>query len=459
MNNPFNLASFRLIFIYTMLLGLSVGLVLMFLFFTTARDIELEADQKIVEKVEDLTNIYLRYREQGLLNYIRSETSRATLDIYRLYDSQNNYIAGNIKSEPKVVKVNNDGWIEFEYQVNENGIEKVHYGRGRNFITPRRNLRLIIGRVVNDEKILKERFLYSSLWSILIIIFLGISGGYILSRNFLKRISDINKTSKKIMDGNLKERLPATKGKDELNQLSSNLNEMLDRLDSLMTNMKEVSDNIAHDLRTPLNRIRTNLEVTLMSNPDIDQYKKSFEDALVETDNLIKTFNSILSISKVESGTSDLEINPVSLKELILNMHELYEPIAESGGIKLNYEVNEDIIINGNYNLLSQALANLIENAINYGCSNDNPTINVGTKQTENLLSLWVSDNGTGIKDVDKDKVLERFVRLDSSRSLRGSGLGLNLVSSAVKFHEGALKLINAKPSGLIVLVEIPLDS
>ena len=459
MNNPFNLASFRLIFTYTMLLGLSIGLVLMFLYYTTARDIELEADQKIIEKVEDLNNIYLRYREQGLLNYIRSETSRATLDIYRLYDSQNNYIAGNIKSEPNDVKVNDDGWIEFAYQVNENGVEKVHYGRGRNFITPRRNLRLIVGRVVNDEKILKERFLYSSLWSIIIIIFLGIFGGYILSRNFLKRISDINKTSKKIMDGNLKERLPTTKGKDELNQLSSNLNEMLDRLDSLMTNMKEASDNVAHDLRTPLNRIRTNLEVTLMSNPDIDQYKKSFEDALVETDNLIKTFNSILSISKVESGTSDLDRNPVSLKELILNMHELYEPIAESDGIKLNYEVNEDIIINGNYNLLSQALANLIENAINYGCSNNNPAINVGAKQNENLLSLWVSDNGIGIRDADKDKVLERFVRLDSSRSLKGSGLGLNLVSSAVKFHEGALKLINAKPSGLIILIEIPLDS
>ena len=204
-NNPFNFVSFRLIFIYTVLLGLSVSLVLMFLYFTTARDIELEADQKIIKKVEDLNNIYLRFREQGLFNYIRRETSRATLDIYRLYDSDDNYLAGNILTELEDIKNNDDGWLEFSYKVNENGKDRIFYGRGRELITPRQNFRLIVGRVVNDEKVLKERFFYSSLWSILLILFLGVFGGYFLSRNFLKRISDINRTSKKIMDGNLKE--------------------------------------------------------------------------------------------------------------------------------------------------------------------------------------------------------------------------------------------------------------
>ena len=236
-NNPFNFVSFRLIFIYTVLLGLSVSLVLMFLYFTTARDIELEADQKIIKKVEDLNNNYLRFREQGLFNYIRRETSRATLDIYRLYDSDDNYLAGNILTELEDIKNNDDGWLEFSYKVSENGKDKIFYGRGRELITPRQNFRLIVGRVVNDEKVLKERFFYSSLCSILLILFLGVFGGYFLSRNFLKRISDINRTSKKIMDGNLKERLPISRGKDELNELSSNLNDMLDRLDSLMSNM------------------------------------------------------------------------------------------------------------------------------------------------------------------------------------------------------------------------------
>ena len=286
--------------------------------------------------------------------------------------------------------------------------------------------------------------------------FLGVFGGYFLSRNFLKRISDINRTSKKIMDGNLKERLPISRGKDELNELSSNLNDMLDRLDSLMSNMKEVTDNVAHDLRTPLNRIRTNLEITLMSNPNLEEYKKSFEEAINETDNLIKTFNSILSISKVESGASDLDKSELNLKELIINMHDLYEPITEGSGIKLNYEITENIVIKGNYNLLSQSLANLIENAVNYGSTNIDPTINVGAKQTDDKISLWVSDNGVGINDQDKEKVVERFVRLDTSRSLKGSGLGLNLVKSAVRFHEGKFQLIDAKPSGLIVLIELP---
>ena len=455
-NNPFNFVSFRLIFIYTVLLGLSVSLVLMFLYFTTARDIELEADQKIIKKVEDLNNIYLRFREQGLFNYIRRETSRATLDIYRLYDSDNNYLAGNILTELEDIKNNDDGWLEFSYKVTENGKDRIFYGRGRELITPRQNFRLIVGRVVNDEKVLKERFFYSSLWSILLIFFLGVFGGYFLSRNFLKRISDINRTSKKIMNGNLKERLPISRGKDELNELSSNLNDMLDRLDSLMSNMKEVTDNVAHDLRTPLNRIRTNLEITLMSNPNVEEYKKSFEEAINETDNLIKTFNSILSISKVESGASDLDKIELNLKELIINMYDLYEPITEGSGIKLNYEVSENIVFKGNYNLLSQSLANLIENAVNYGSTNLDPTINVGAKQTDDKISLWVSDNGVGINDQDKEKVVERFVRLDTSRSLKGSGLGLNLVKSVVRFHEGKFQLIDAKPSGLIVLIELP---
>ena len=137
-------------------------------------------------------------------------------------------------------------------------------------------------------------------------------------------------------------------------------------------------------------------------------------------------------------------------------MFDLYEPITDSKGIILKQDANEEVKIEGNNNLLSQAVANLIENSINYGSSNESPKITIGAKNNKESISLWVSDNGIGIKEEDKQKVLERFVRLDSSRSLKGSGLGLNLVNSATKFHNGIIKLLDAKPSGLIVLIEIP---
>ena len=153
-----------------MLLSISVGLILAFLYFTSARDIEIEADQKIIKKVEDLNNVYLRYRGNGLISYIRRETSRPSLDIYRLYDANNNVLAGNV-TEPNEIKVNDDGWIEFTYQINVNGEEEIYYGRGRDLVTPVENYRLLVGRVVNNEIKLKERFFYSSLWSIILIIY------------------------------------------------------------------------------------------------------------------------------------------------------------------------------------------------------------------------------------------------------------------------------------------------
>ena len=158
----------------------------------------------------------------------------------------------------------------------------------------------------------------------------------------------------------------------------------------------------------------------------------------------------------MESGASDLDKSVININDLIMNLFDLYEPITDAKGIILNHDVDEEIKIEANNNLLSQAIANLIENSINYGASNDAPAITIGAKKNKESVSLWVSDNGVGIQENDKKKVLERFVRLDSSRSLKGSGLGLNLVNSAAKFHNGSLKLFDAKPSGLIVLIEIP---
>jgi hypothetical protein len=327
--------------------------------------------------------------------------------------------------------------------------------RGKEFIVLN-SYNLIIGRDVSNEVYLKERFLNTIISATFLILILGLIGGYVLSRNVLSRISAINKTSIEIMEGDLLQRLPTGSTNDELNELSINLNTMLDRLNKLMTGMKDVSDNIAHDLRTPLNKIRTNLEVTLMSNPSSKNYKDSIEEVIKDIDVVINTFNSLLAISRVESGSLGLDKEKININILIQNAIGLWEPLAEERDITLINQSDEEIFINGNKNLLSQAVSNLIDNAIKYGPEKNK--INIGAKIDKRDLILWVSDSGPGIPDEDKNRVLDRFTRLDASRSAQGTGLGLSLVASSVRFHKGKIILLDSKPKGLIVRIELPSD-
>ena len=249
-------------------------------------------------------------------------------------------------------------------------------------------------------------------------------------------------------------RLPTSSNNDELNQLSLNLNNMLDRLNRLMVGMKDVSDNIAHDLRTPLNKIRTNLEVTLMSNPNTESYRETIKEVIDDVDQVINTFNSLLAISRVDSGSVSLKREKINIKNLIEDIIDLWEPLAEEKGVTLNNECDADMYLEGNKNLLSQAISNLIDNSIKYG--NDKNTVNIGSKDNKDNIVIWVSDKGPGIQDSDKEKVLDRFTRLDTSRNTSGTGLGLSLVASMIKFHKGDLELLDAKPKGLIVKLQIP---
>ena len=256
------------------------------------------------------------------------------------------------------------------------------------------------------------------------------------------------------MDGDLSQRLPVGSINDELNQLSINLNMMLDRLNKLMIGMKDVSDNIAHDLRTPLNKIRTNLEVTLMSNPTSENYKNTIQEVIQDIDVVINTFNSLLAISRVESGSLSLDKEKIDINNLIENVVDLWEPLAEEREIVLTNQIEQNIELDGNMNLLSQAISNLIDNAIKYGPNGNR--INVGAKLEKDHAVLWVSDNGPGIPESDKERVLERFTRLDTSRNTQGTGLGLSLVSSSIKFHNGKISLLDSNPNGLIVKLELP---
>ena len=458
MNNLFRLTSFRLIIIYTLLFALSIGFVAFYLYWSTSRDFQIKVDDEIIKESIRLDQVYKRYKEVGLIRVIQDLSKTPNPNLYILRDSNNKFIAGNFSDTDSLwnLKRLDNRVVLFSYDKKNNNGEVIrkYFFRGKEFIV-RNKYNLIVARDVSYENYLKERFFNTIISTSLLILLLGLLGGYVLSRNFLNRISAINKTSLEIMDGDLSMRLPTFSNNDELNQLSLNLNSMLDRLNKLMKGMKDVSDNIAHDLRTPLNKIRTNLEVTLMSNPESDSYRETLKEVINDVDGVINTFNSLLAISRVDSGSVSLEKEKINVNNLIEDIVDLWEPLAEERGIVLKNECETNIYLNGNKNLLSQAISNLIDNAIKYG--SDKNIINVGSSHNKDSIILWVSDRGPGILEKDKEKVLNRFTRLDSSRNTLGTGLGLSLVSSMIKFHKGSIELLDAKPKGLIVKLKIPI--
>ncbi len=417
----------------------------------------MKVDNEIIQESTRLSQVYKRYKEVGLIREIQYLSKTPNPNLYILRDSNNKFIAGNFSDTDSLwnLKRLDEGGVLFSFEKkNNNGeIIRKYYFRGKEFIV-RKKYNLIVARDVSYENYLKDRFFNTILSTSLLVIFLGLLGGYVLSRNFLNRISAINKTSLEIMDGDLSMRLPTSSNNDELNQLSLNLNNMLDRLSKLMIGMKDVSDNIAHDLRTPLNKIRTNLEVTLMSNPGSESYRETIKEVIEDVDGVINTFNSLLAISRVESGSVSLKKEKINIKNLIEDIIDLWEPLAEEKGVVLNNKCETDIYFNGNKNLLSQAISNLIDNSIKYG--KEKNIINIGSNLSKENIIIWVSDTGPGIQDDDKEKVLDRFTRLDTSRNTSGTGLGLSLVNSMIKFHKGKIELLDAKPKGLIVKLQIP---
>jgi len=453
----FRLTSFRIIFIYIILLTLSIGLVAFYLYWSTSRDFQMKVDNEIIQESTRLSQVYKRYKEVGLIREIQYLSKTPNPNLYILRDSNNKFIAGNFSDTDSLwnLKRLDEGGVLFSFKKKNNSgeITRKYYFRGKEFIV-RNKYNLIVARDVSYENYLKDRFFNTILSTSLLIISLGLLGGYVLSRNFLNRISAINKTSIEIMDGDLSMRLPTSSNNDELNQLSLNLNNMLDRLNKLMIGMKDVSDNIAHDLRTPLNKIRTNLEVTLMSSPDSESYRETIKEVIEDVDGVINTFNSLLAISRVESGSVSLKKEKINIKDLIEDIVDLWEPLAEEKGVVLNNECENDIYFNGNKNLLSQAISNLIDNSIKYG--KEENTVNLGSNLSKESIVIWVSDTGPGIRNEDKEKVLDRFTRLDTSRNTSGTGLGLSLVNSMIKFHKGKIELLDAKPRGLIVKLQIP---
>jgi signal transduction histidine kinase len=292
----------------------------------------------------------------------------------------------------------------------------------------------------------------------------GIGGGYWVSRKLLARIDRLAATTRTIMDGDLTGRLPVTGSGDELDRLSESLNLMLARIEQLMAGLREVSDNIAHDLKTPLNRLRNRVEQALREPYGEVAYRDALERTIEEADGLIKTFNALLSIARLEAGAGGENREKLDVSALLRDVAELYEPVAEERGIELRAETDAPIFVRADRQLLGQAIANLIDNALKYGApepssgNGSRPEVEVSALMKGSTAEIVVTDRGPGVPVADRERVLDRFVRLEASRSEPGSGLGLSLVAAVARLHGGTLRLEDNEP-GLRVVLALPVES
>jgi signal transduction histidine kinase len=337
--------------------------------------------------------------------------------------------------------------------------------------------RVLVGRDLDERRRVVGVIAKAAQWSFLIVLVLGLGGGILVARRVLVRIDAMTGTAQRIMAGDLSERLPTGRSGDELDRLAVNLNAMLERIEALMNGLKEVSDNIAHDLKTPLTRLRNRAEQALSKSGSEADYRAALERTIEESDGLIRTFNALLMIARAESGQARGDMVDFDAAEIAQGIQELYEPLAEDKGLKLVVHT-QSVPMHGNRELISQALANLVENAIKYGepasetekvlepvggglMPPELPSsrcITVESRSEPGLVILSVADHGPGIPEAERARAVERFVRLEASRTQPGSGLGLSLASAVATLHAGELRLSDNNP-GLIAALVLPIRS
>ncbi|GAA5540304.1 sensor histidine kinase [Ochrobactrum soli] len=410
---------------------------------------------------EEVASIGKSYARGGIPQLVRSIDYRSRQPgayLYLVADPTGRILAGNVESvEPGVLDT--DGIVEraFVYKrYGEQGAESDHRAVAVVIALPN-GMRLMVGRDLGEPERFRD-IIRSSL-----MLALGIMGAgalliwLVVGRRALKRIDDVSKASQRIMDGDLTGRLPVNGSGDEFDRLSGNLNVMLGRILELNEGLKQVSDNIAHDLKTPLTRLRNRAEEALAGKKAGPEYREALEDIIGESDQLIRTFNAILMISRLEAGYSTENLEDLPVAPIVRDVAEMYEPVAEDANGKLTLGALDEVVLHINRELVGQTVSNLVDNAIKYAsCEEREANVSLAMERDANWVRIIVADNGPGIPEEKREQATERFVRLEESRTQPGSGLGLSLAKAVMKLHGGALRLESNEP-GLRAVLEFPL--
>jgi signal transduction histidine kinase len=451
--------TFKLTLVYLTVFALFAVVLLGYFAWTTQRLVT----EQITETVDaEITGLAEQYRQGGLRRLVLSvenRTRRPGSSLYLVTTFSGEALTGNIGSLMPGV-LDRTGWTETLYRRQEEADSAEHWALVRVFQLPG-GFRLLVGRDLDERQRLLQIITDAGRWSIGVVVVLGLAGGFFVTRRVLRRVDAMSETTKTIMAGDLSGRLAIASTGDELDRLAGSINAMLDRIELLMRGLKEVSDNIAHDLKTPLTRLRNRCEAALRNPQDQTDYRATLEATIEESEGLIRTFNALLMIARAESGQAREGIARVDAAEIARGVGELYEPLADQRGLELTVEAPVPALVNGSRELISQALANLVDNAIKYAnpaaaaLNGARTAILVSARERGDRIELSVEDHGPGIPERDRGRVVERFVRLEHSRSEPGSGLGLSLASAVAHLHAGELRLMDNGP-GLKATLALP---
>jgi len=435
---------------YALLITLGLGV----LYWATSRYVDAQMAAGLEQELARLVEIDHRYGHDRLVAVIAAEQQSASGDnrrYYLLQSSDGQRQAGNLLDWPPgfvADKQVRNVWIEDEL-IPEQLPDKDGFWPmvGASLVD---GSRLLVAQSVHQAEDLQE-FILSTMAIILTVsIGLALTMGWLLGRTLLRRIDAINATAQQVTAGELSRRVPLSGQGDEFDELAGYLNAMLVRIEQLLTGMRQVTDNVAHDLRRPLTRVRNRIEVTLMEQRDEKEYRSALEETLEDADELMKTFSALLEIAQAEAGSFRGEWVEVDLSAMLEELGGLYLDEAEVRHKRFELQIEPNLKVTGNRHLLAQAISNLLDNAFKY--TPDDSTIRLQAAMQAGRLSLTVSDNGPGIAVGQRDKVFERFVRLEPDRSTAGNGLGLSLVKAVADLHKAELTLEDNQPGLRVVL-------
>jgi signal transduction histidine kinase len=448
--------AFKLSLLYIAVFTVMSGVLLFYIADNTDNLMSEQVVQSVDSELKTLADVYVRGGVRDLVETIDTRSRHPDASLYLLVDFAGNALVGNIARLPTTVLEEADGGLRrVRYTRLGQDSEDVERQAMVRTFELRGGFRLLVGRDLGDQ--LRFSNLLANalrLWLVVVVVMAAITWLFV-SRRVMKRIDEISATSRTIMQGELSGRLTVTGNNDEFDRLAINLNTMLDRIELLMQSMKDVTDNIAHDLKTPLTRLQTRIENALREAKGEEGYRSALEATLEESDQLLRIFNALLRIARVESMAPASVMEPTDLNKLVAEVAELYEPLVEDEGGKLETDLPEGLMAECNRDLISQVLVNLIENALKYGRPQTGDLrICLAGREEDNRILLSVTDNGSGIPEKDQDRVMERFVRLEESRSEPGTGLGLSLVKAVARLHGGDLRFMNEDP-GLSARIDL----